>query len=231
MWSPAAGSNPAYAAATGGRGGASSGAAPQRLRWARVTWRRGTVPIRWGVQLQSGLQAEVSSFFAPLVPSISWLPCLSALIQFEFDCICPPSVYYVSSISPPHPRCNTSRAFQVYVRDEHPYLGALTYFRSVQQQHAEEAAAAAAAAGGGDDVELAPSPSPAEDQSGSSAGGGAVGAGAAGIDVPVICVNLLHMNPRKASELMLSSHFMEVRGRVHACKWLCGCVHPSSSPS
>jgi hypothetical protein len=33
---------------------------------------------------------------------------------------------------------------------------------------------------------------------------------AAGACVPVTCINLLHANPKKASELMLSSHFQDV---------------------
>mgnify|MGYP001147446093 CR=1 FL=1 len=34
------------------------------------------------------------------------------------------------------------------------------------------------------------------------------------LQVPVTCVNLLHANPKKLSELMLSEHFHEVGGRL-----------------
>lgn len=47
-----------YYAATSYGGGTASlagglGAGGEALKWARVVWRRGTVPIWWGVQLQS----------------------------------------------------------------------------------------------------------------------------------------------------------------------------------
>ncbi|KAK2075637.1 hypothetical protein QBZ16_001745 [Prototheca wickerhamii] len=94
--------------------------APPRVRWARCAWRRGTVPIWWGVNLaslQKGLAAEV------------------------------------------------------YIRERDPYKGTASYFRR------------AARAGGGDE--------------------------ALGVRIPITCVNLLHCNPAKASELLLSSHFQE----------------------
>lgn len=56
MWTPSAG------AARGDPGGGGGGGRQGAVRWARVAWRRGTVPIWWGVELQSlnkGLQAEV----------------------------------------------------------------------------------------------------------------------------------------------------------------------------
>lgn len=37
----------------GGGGTGSGGGRSEPLKWARVVWRRGTVPIWWGVQLQS----------------------------------------------------------------------------------------------------------------------------------------------------------------------------------
>ena len=39
--------------------GSSSHAGGEPLRWARVVWRRGTVPIWWGVQLQSLAQVRL----------------------------------------------------------------------------------------------------------------------------------------------------------------------------
>ena len=122
--------------------GRGPGARRAPLRWARCVWRRGTVPIWWGVQLQSlqkGLAAEV------------------------------------------------------YVREEAPYKGTAAYFCTLQQQHASHAPAAA----------------PQQSQQQRS---GAPGRGTdPSMLLPVTCVNLLHVNPKKASELMLSSHFQEVR--------------------
>lgn len=54
MWTPSAGA----ARVLGEVSGAGTGA----VQWARVAWRRGTVPVWWGVELQplnKGLQAEV----------------------------------------------------------------------------------------------------------------------------------------------------------------------------
>lgn len=102
----------------------------QHLRWARCVWRRGTVPIWWGVQLQSlnkGLQAEA------------------------------------------------------WVREEDTYLGTLTYFRNLQRHYHAEMSMSGRTGGHPTD---------------------------ASILVPITCVNLLHANPKKASELMLSEHFM-----------------------
>lgn len=53
-----------------------------------------------------------------------------------------------------------------------------------------------------------------QQQPGGGGGGGAAGPGRApedpSLQVPVTCVNLLHANPKKVSELMLSEHFHEV---------------------
>lgn len=124
------------------------------LKWARVVWRRGTVPIRWGVEIQplnKGLQAEV------------------------------------------------------YVREKGTYHGTLTYFRSLQEQALNDAHASIAACritskphatenyeNWKDDVDISGNLSNCSQRSGG-----------------VICVNLLHCNPKKAAELMLSSHFQE----------------------
>lgn len=43
-----------------GRGSSSSHPGGESLRWARVVWRRGTVPIWWGVQLQSLAQVRAA---------------------------------------------------------------------------------------------------------------------------------------------------------------------------
>lgn len=167
--------------------GSSSHAGGEPLRWARVVWRRGTVPIWWGVQLQSlaqGLQAEV------------------------------------------------------YVREEHPYQGTASYFRNVQRQHqpwpalpaaATGEQAAAGEGGGGSEgwtlveqtgAEASVSSSARTSALQSSAGAGvqAPGGGESEQDascrVPVTCINLLHANPKKASELMLSSHFQDAMRHV-----------------
>jgi hypothetical protein len=99
------------------------------IRWCRHFWRRGTVPIWWGVQIQplnKGLHAEV------------------------------------------------------YVRDRKTYVGSTTYFVGLLRRVAEER--------GQELAELLAS----EDAS-----------------AAVTCINLLHCNPKKAAELMLSSHFQE----------------------
>lgn len=144
MWTPAAGGTRGYGGRVAGTGGGpSSATAAATVQWARVAWRRGTVPIWWGVELQplnKGLQAEV------------------------------------------------------YVRDNGPYVGMLTYFRSLQQLSAEDAGAAAGTAGG---VEP---------------------------HAPVTCINLLHCNPKKAAELMLSSHYQE--GMRHIRERMAGAGPP-----
>eukprot|EP00887_Chlorella_sp_A99_P003928 scaffold11.g3928.t1 len=159
--------HPRPAGGVGGVSAAGAAGEPGPLRWARVVWRRGTVPIWWGVQLQSlqkGLQAEV------------------------------------------------------YVRSDEPYRGTVSYFRGVQRQHvprprlpppggadaggAAQAAAAAAAA-----AEARPGEDPSA-------------------EVPITCVNLLHCNPKKAAELMLSSHFQEVIAIARGCG-SCAATHES----
>lgn len=114
---------------------------PREVQWCRTFWRRGTVPIWWGVEIQplnKGLQAEV------------------------------------------------------YVKDSGTYVGSLTYFRNLLFRAALEAKA------------VAESP---------------VDPSIAGLIQPYVdspqakdsitCINLLHCNPKKAAELMLSSHFQE----------------------
>ena len=136
-------------------GGGGGGGGPESVRWSRAVWRRGTVPIWWGVQLQSlqkGLQAEV------------------------------------------------------YVRSDEPYRGTVSYFRSVQRQHVPRPRLPrpTAPAGGGN---------ASGEQPAVAAGAGAQeGAGEdLSTEVPITCINLLHCNPKKAAELMLSTHFQEVR--------------------
>ena len=99
------------------------------IRWCRHFWRRGTVPIWWGVEIQplnKGLQAEV------------------------------------------------------YVADEQTYVGSTTYFLSLLRRVAEERGQELGALLSSEDAKNA-----------------------------VTCINLLHCNPKKAAELMLSSHFQE----------------------
>uniref|UniRef100_A0A1D2A0P7 Phosphoinositide phosphatase SAC9 n=2 Tax=Auxenochlorella protothecoides TaxID=3075 RepID=A0A1D2A0P7_AUXPR len=147
--------------AAGGRAG---------VRWACCVWRRGTVPIWWGVSLaslQKGLAAEV------------------------------------------------------YVRERDPYRGSAAYFRGVQRAWARYEAGQTAAGAGGS-VRAGQAVAEEGSASGMQAAGGQGGGGATpanpaasedaaeeGLHVPVTCVNLLHCNPAKASELMLSSHFQE----------------------
>ena len=111
-------------------GNGSSKADPKTaIRWCRHFWRRGTVPIWWGVEIQplnKGLQAEV------------------------------------------------------YVADERTYVGSTTYFLALLRRVAEERG-----------LELTEFLSREEAKN------------------AVTCINLLHCNPKKASELMLSSHFQE----------------------
>lgn len=139
-----------------GGGGAAGGSEP--LRWARVVWRRGTVPIWWGVQLQSlqkGLQAEV------------------------------------------------------FVRSEQPYRGTISYFRSIQRQHVPRPALGQPAAGAGAGSQ--------QQQAGVAASSSGSSRDDPSLQVPITCVNLLHCNPKKAAELMLSSHFQEARRRRCPC--------------
>ena len=48
----------AVAAGGSSSGGSSRSGSNEPLRWARVVWRRGTVPIWWGVNLQSLAQVR-----------------------------------------------------------------------------------------------------------------------------------------------------------------------------
>ncbi|KDD73820.1 hypothetical protein H632_c1813p0, partial [Helicosporidium sp. ATCC 50920] len=138
-------------------------------RWASLVWRRGTVPIWWGVTLQ-GVQRGLGA--------------------------------------------------ELYVRARAPYSGTADYFRRIQSSYAArgegvlaETVVGVDAAGRvvGESVPLpagsgegsAAEPLDSEARRGSSAGGPAPP------PAPVICVNLLHCNPKKQSELMLSSHFQE----------------------
>ncbi len=134
------------------------------------------------------------------------------------------------------------------MREEHPYQGTASYFRNVQRQHQPRPALPAAAAseqaaagegGGGSEgwtlvdqagAEASASSSTRTSASHSSAGGatpqglgGAEGEADASCRVPVTCINLLHANPKKASELMLSSHFQDVSLLcLSGCWWACG---------
>lgn len=51
--------------------------------------------------------------------------------------------------------------------------------------------------------------------------------------VAVTCINLLHANPKKASELMLSSHFQDVRcaALLHSSPRCCRCCHRAAGCS
>lgn len=141
---------------------------------------------------------------------------------------------------------------EVYVREEHPYQGTASYFRNVQRQHAPRPALPPAdGAGGGQQqqgaggegsegwtlVEGGPGgnggtsthvAAAAAVAGGAPSAAGAAAAAAAGGEVPVTCINLLHANPKKASELMLSSHFQDVSGlggcRVCGRDWAAGNV-------
>ncbi|KAH7615657.1 hypothetical protein Ndes2526B_g09598 [Nannochloris sp. 'desiccata'] len=138
MWTPSAGSS-----SSGGGG---------FVKWARVAWRRGTVPIWWGVELQplnKGLQAEV------------------------------------------------------YIQEKGTYVGMLSYVRTLQRL-----------------CNL--------DSTGSCNGVGGVGCGSSKTEVEknesdtndtapkVTFINLLHCNPKKAAELLLSSQFEEGMAYVKA---------------
>ncbi|KAI8110287.1 hypothetical protein M9435_001965 [Picochlorum sp. BPE23] len=104
--------------------------------WCRVFWRRGTVPIWWGVEIQplnKGLHAEV------------------------------------------------------YVREEKTYVGSLTYFKSLLGRAAHESHGGHEE--GKDTLNSYLSSSESQEA--------------------VTCINLLHCNPKKAAELLLSSHFQE----------------------
>ncbi len=151
MWTPSAGSGsgiklngPTTISGGGGGGGSSSG-----VKWARVAWRRGTVPIWWGVELQplnKGLQAEV------------------------------------------------------YVKDNGPYVGMLSYVRTLQRLCVLDAT------GGRRDGAPAAPAAAAPD----------VGNEDSSDVAKVTFINLLHCHPKKAAELMLSSHFDEGMGHVNA---------------
>ena len=122
----------------------------------------------------------------------------------------------------------------MYVREEHPYQGTASYFRNVQRQHQPwpalpaattgEQAAAGEGGGGsegwtlveqtGAEASVSSGARTSALQSSTGAGVQAPGGGESEQDascwVPVTCINLLHANPKKASELMLSSHFQDV---------------------
>lgn len=107
------------------------------VEWCRHFWRRGTVPIWWGVEIQplnKGLHAEV------------------------------------------------------YVRDRETYVGSLTYFKSLLTRAASEYFAHDEAASS-DHLQKYLSARDSDDA--------------------ITCINLLHCNPKKAAELLLSSHFQE----------------------
>ena len=108
------------------------------VEWCRVFWRRGTVPIWWGVEIQplnKGLHAEV------------------------------------------------------YVRDQQTYVGTLTYFKALLTRAAREHYTADCAVADEEKLKSFIHSRDAEDA--------------------VTCINLLHCNPKKAAELLLSSHYQE----------------------
>lgn len=109
------------------------------VEWCRNFWRRGTVPIWWGVEIQplnKGLHAEV------------------------------------------------------YVRDKKTYVGSLTYFKSLLTRAANEYY--------GNGCEGSSDQKRLETYLSSKSSEDAV-----------TCINLLHCNPKKAAELLLSSHYQE----------------------
>ena len=149
------------------------------LRWARCVWRRGTVPIWWGVALQSqGLQTEI------------------------------------------------------WVKDHDTYVGTYTYFRHLQRKYAEE-------------IMIDDDDDDDDDDDGDGDGDGATTTTTTtttkqqqhlegteedvSFKVPITCINLLHANPKKASELMLSEHFMA--GIRHVGSLLTSTTSCSSSKS
>jgi len=146
MWTPSAGSTN-----SGGGGGGSSSS--NCVKWARVAWRRGTVPIWWGVELQplnKGLQAEV------------------------------------------------------YVKEQGTYVGMLSYIRTLQKRSKVDATGNCNGAGGG-----LGSRTRAEDEDKYESERNETAA-------KVTFINLLHCNPKKSAELMLSSHFEEGMAHVKA---------------
>ncbi|KAL4443884.1 hypothetical protein ABPG75_011621 [Micractinium tetrahymenae] len=195
-------------AASAGSGGGHS----EPLKWARVVWRRGTVPIWWGVQLQSlaqGLQAEVYVREEhPYQGTASYF----RNVQRQ----------HIPNPAMPSPLAAAGAGG----------AGAHSHQRQQQEGAGEpgsgggggnegwtlveggEAAAgtAAAAAGPGS----GPGPHSAQQQQvqqGQQAGQ-PLSEGELSQMVAVTCINLLHANPKKASELMLSSHFQDAMRHV-----------------
>lgn len=140
------------------------------VRWSRVVWRRGTVPIWWSVELQplnKGLQAEVC------------------------------------------------------VRERGPYVGMLTYFRGLKGQSMRDAR-------GEEGCSSEDPTKPNVDTTSTSTTTSTTTTSSTtdhdrthlprGVEHSkvhhITCINLLHCNPKKASELMLSSHFQEGIKRV-----------------
>ncbi|KAL4449511.1 hypothetical protein ABPG77_007155 [Micractinium sp. CCAP 211/92] len=190
----------------GGGGTGSGGGRSEPLKWARVVWRRGTVPIWWGVQLQSlaqGLQAEV----------------------------------YVRE---EHPYQGTASYFRNVQRQHMPHplvsasldaVGAGSAGAQQQRQRQQHGGEPGGASGGsegwtlveGGDAPAGAGAGPAAlsaQQGGAPTGQGAHAAGDRRSEeelsqmVAVTCINLLHANPKKASELMLSSHFQDAMRHV-----------------
>lgn len=242
--------------ASTGRGSSSSHPGGEPLRWARVVWRRGTVPIWWGVQLQSLAQVRAgwSDWSAQGLLLVSrWCGRLHGVLCLQPGCAgWPVAEHPVHKIAALLPISQGLQA-EVYVREEHPYQGTASYFRNVQRQHQPRPAlpvagggeqAAAGEGGGGSEGWTLVDQAGAEASAGSSSvrtsashssaaaalqgPGGSEGEEDASCRVPVTCINLLHANPKKASELMLSSHFQDVSllrgasvGRVvHRKLWL-----------
>jgi SacI homology domain len=118
------------------------------VKWARVAWRRGTVPIWWGVELQplnKGLQAEV------------------------------------------------------YVQEKGTYVGMLSYVRTLQRLSTADALPTARDGHGSTSGKMVKDKDDDTDDTGK-----------------VTFINLLHCNPKKAAELMLSTHFEEGMAHVKA---------------
>ncbi|PSC67116.1 putative phosphoinositide phosphatase SAC9 isoform X1, partial [Micractinium conductrix] len=199
----------AVAAGGSSSGGSSRSGSNEPLRWARVVWRRGTVPIWWGVNLQSlaqGLQAEVfvreehpyqgtASYFRNVQRQHAPRPVIR-----------PPGASGGGGggggSTQQHQRQQQQQLLQAASAAGPGSSGPSEGWTLVEDGSAGSGSEAAGVAG---EASLPPtSPSPRAPLRVSS------DEETAGQAVAVTCINLLHANPKKASELMLSSHFQDV---------------------
>ncbi|EFN60062.1 hypothetical protein CHLNCDRAFT_133330 [Chlorella variabilis] len=215
-----------YYAATSYGGGTASlagglGAGGEALKWARVVWRRGTVPIWWGVQLQSlaqGLQAEVyvreehpyqgtASYFRNVQRQHAPRPMLPH-----------PSAAAAAGAGG---EAGGSGGGAAADGGSAAGGGSSEGWTLVEDGSTDGSGSAAAAAAAGAAAGAAQELGPAEQQQGQQAQQAQQqqqqqhsGCEGGGLGVPVTCINLLHANPKKASELMLSSHFQDAMRHV-----------------